>query len=35
MTQIEFTPGGDMLVSLQEGRIWRYTDQDGDGQYDI
>lgn len=35
MTQIEFTPGRDMLVSLQEGRIWRYTDQDGDGQYDI
>lgn len=34
MTQIEFTPRGDMLVSLQDGRIWWYVDQDGDGQYD-
>lgn len=34
MTQIEFTPGGDMLVSLQDGRIWWYIDRDGDGQYD-
>lgn len=34
MTQIDFTPGGDMIVSLQDGRIWWYVDQNGDGQYD-
>jgi len=34
VTQIEFTPQGDMLASLQEGRIWRYRDADGDGRYD-
>jgi len=33
-TQIEITPDGDMLVSLQNGRIWWYTDEDGDGVYD-
>ena len=33
-TQIEITPDGEMLVSLQNGRIWWYTDQDGDGVYD-
>lgn len=34
MTQIEFTPTGDVLVSLQDGRVWWYTDADGDGRYD-
>lgn len=34
LTQMEFTPDGDLLVSLQEGRIWRYSDTNGDGQYD-
>jgi len=34
VTQVEFTPEGDMLASLQEGRIWRYRDADGDGRYD-
>ncbi|GIV78446.1 MAG: hypothetical protein KatS3mg050_2840 [Litorilinea sp.] len=34
MTQIEFTPEGEMLVSLQGGRVWWYVDDDGDGQYD-
>ena len=34
MTQVDFTPQGDMLVSLQEGRVWRYHDGDGDGRYD-
>ena len=33
-TQIDFTPEGDMLVSLQNGRVWRYQDTDGDGAYD-
>lgn len=34
MTQIDFTDNGDMLVSQQDGRIWRYRDADGDGSYD-
>lgn len=34
MTQIDFTPAGDMLVSLQGGRIWWYTDTDANGAYD-
>ena len=34
LTQIEITPDGDMQVSLQNGRIWWYTDEDGDGTYD-
>jgi glucose/arabinose dehydrogenase len=34
MTQIKFTPQGDMLVSLQNGRVWRYFDDSGDGVYD-
>ena len=34
ITQIEFTPEGEMLVSLQGGRIWWYSDGDGDGVYD-
>jgi glucose/arabinose dehydrogenase len=34
LTQIEFTPDGDMLVSLQGGRIWWYRDTNGDGHYD-
>jgi glucose/arabinose dehydrogenase len=34
MTQIDFTPEGEMLVSLQGGRIWWYTDEDGDGGLD-
>ena len=33
-TQMEITPDGDMLVSLQNGRIWWYRDEDGDGAYD-
>ena len=33
-TQIEFAPNGDMLVSLQEGRIWWYSDTNGDQIYD-
>jgi glucose/arabinose dehydrogenase len=32
-TQIKFTPAGDMLVSLQEGRIWWYSDRDQDGNF--
>ena len=34
MTQIEFTPAGDMLVITQSGRVWRYRDANGDGRYD-
>ena len=34
MTQLDFTPAGDMLVSVQNGRVWWYTDDDGDGAYD-
>lgn len=34
VTQIDFTPSGEMLVSLQGGRIWRYRDTDSDGSYD-
>lgn len=33
-TQIGFTSAGDMLVSLQNGRVWRYRDLNGDGVYD-
>lgn len=33
-TEVEFAPNGDMLVSLQEGRIWWYMDTDGDQRYD-
>lgn len=32
-TQIEITPDGEMLVSLQNGRIWWYSDRDEDGVY--
>ncbi|MEZ4658462.1 MAG: PQQ-dependent sugar dehydrogenase [Caldilineaceae bacterium] len=34
ITQIQFAPNGDMLVSLQTGRVWWYADSNGDGQYD-
>ncbi|MCB0071449.1 MAG: hypothetical protein KDE20_08320 [Caldilineaceae bacterium] len=34
MTQIDYTPAGEMLVSLQNGRVWWYSDDDGDGAYD-
>ena len=34
MTQIVFTPTGDMLISQQSGRVWWYSDRDGDGAYD-
>lgn len=34
ITQIEFTTAGEMLVSQQNGRVWRYSDLDGDGIYD-
>lgn len=34
MTQIVFTPTGDMLVSQQSGRVWWYRDQDSDGRYE-
>lgn len=34
VTQIQFTPNGGMLVSLQNGRVWWYTDANRDGQYD-
>ena len=34
MTQIVFTPQGDMLVSRQLGQIWWHEDVDGDGAYD-
>ena len=34
MTQFDFTPGGDLLVSLQDGRVWWYSDTTGDGRYD-
>jgi glucose/arabinose dehydrogenase len=34
LTHIDFTPTGDMLVSLQNGRIWWYSDTDADGSYD-
>ncbi|MCC6455270.1 MAG: hypothetical protein IT328_10035 [Caldilineaceae bacterium] len=34
LTQIDFTDAGEMLVSLQNGRIWRYRDTSGDGSYD-
>jgi glucose/arabinose dehydrogenase len=35
VTQVDFTPDGDMLVSLQDGRIWWYLDDDSDGAYDL
>lgn len=34
ITQIDFTPDGDLLLSLQNGRIWWYRDHDADGRYD-
>ena len=34
VTQLEFTPDGTLWASLQNGRIWRYRDGDGDGRYD-
>ena len=34
VTQVKFTPEGDMLVTMQSGRVWRYFDDDGDGRYD-
>ena len=35
MTQIDFTPDHDLLVSLQNGRVWWYTDSDKDGVFDM
>jgi hypothetical protein len=32
LTQIEFTPEGDMLVSLQNGRIWWYDRDEAAGE---
>ena len=34
VTQIQYTPVGGMLVSLQNGRVWWYRDTDGDNTYD-
>jgi hypothetical protein len=34
ITQIDFTPAGELLVSQQNGRIWFYHDTDGNGSYD-
>jgi glucose/arabinose dehydrogenase len=34
ITQIDFTDAGDMLVSLQNGRVWLYRDTNIDGAYD-
>ena len=34
MTQIAFTPSGEMLVSLQNGRVWWYRDIDENGSFD-
>ncbi len=34
MTQITFTESGEMLVSLQDGRVWWYHDDDNDGFFD-
>lgn len=34
MTQLDFTPEGELLVSLQGGRVWWYRDTTGDGQLD-
>lgn len=34
VTQLEFTPDGTLWASLQNGRIWRYRDGDGDGRYE-
>ncbi|MBV7333322.1 hypothetical protein KFU94_34820 [Chloroflexi bacterium TSY] len=34
ITQINFIPSGDLLLSLQNGRVWWYTDHDADGRYD-
>ena len=33
ITQIQFTPEGDMLASLQNGRIWWYSGADESGRY--
>lgn len=34
ITQLEFTPAGDVLVELQHGRVWWYRDTDDDGTPD-
>ena len=34
VTQLTFDPQGDLWASLQNGRIWHYRDQTGDGFYD-
>lgn len=34
VTQLDFDPEGNLWVSLQNGRIWRYRDTTGDGIYD-
>ncbi len=34
ITQIDFTETGEMFASLQNGRVWRYQDTDGDSTYD-
>lgn len=34
VTQLEFTADGALWASLQNGRIWRYTDGDGDGRFE-
>lgn len=34
ITQIAFTPDGAMLVSLQNGRVWWYSDADADTLYE-
>lgn len=33
MTQLTFTDNGDLLVSLQQGQIWWYSDRDAQGIY--
>lgn len=34
ITQIDFSETGEMFVTLQNGRVWRYRDNTGDGIYD-
>lgn len=34
VTQLDFTPAGELLASLVNGRVWRYRDTNGDGVLD-
>lgn len=34
MTQVQFTADETLWASTQDGRIWRYSDSNGDGGYD-